>query len=141
MRLLKGKINQRKKKEFADLGKTTSLLLRLTKSLWGLGKVVVLDSGFCVLKALVKLKKKGVFSATLIKKRHYWPKHIDSNCIKVHFDDKEVGYINALKGNLDSVPFYVHAMKELDYVMMLMAMYGSIDRMGEKKSRKLDNEK
>ncbi len=38
-------------------GKTIGLLLRLTKPVWGTGKVVILDSGFCVLKGIIELKK------------------------------------------------------------------------------------
>ena len=34
---------------------------------WGSGKVFILDSGFCVLKAIVELQKKGIFAAALIK--------------------------------------------------------------------------
>jgi hypothetical protein len=44
-------------KEFDGLSKTVGLLLRLTRTIWGMGKVVVLDSGFCVLQGIVKLKK------------------------------------------------------------------------------------
>ena len=36
--------------EFDVLGRTIGLLLRLTRTLWNTGKVVVLDSGFCVLQ-------------------------------------------------------------------------------------------
>ena len=38
---------------------------------WGGGggwKIFVIDSGFCDLKAIIELKKKGVFAAALIKK-------------------------------------------------------------------------
>ena len=41
----------------------------------------MLDSGFCVLKGIAELKKKGVFAAALIKKRRYWPKFIDGDAI------------------------------------------------------------
>ena len=50
-------------------GRTGGLLLCLTRSLVGRGCVVILDSGFCVLKALVALKKVGIFASALIKKR------------------------------------------------------------------------
>ena len=50
-----------------------------------------------------------------------------------HFADKQVGDCDALKGTLDGIPFYIHAMKELDYVMMLMSTYGTLTRMGENK--------
>ena len=43
-------------------------LLQLTRPIYGSGKVIVLDSGFCVLKGLVELKKFGVFAHALIKK-------------------------------------------------------------------------
>ena len=45
----------------------TGLLLHLTKALHYTGKVVVLDSGFCVLETIIALKKMGVFAAAVIK--------------------------------------------------------------------------
>ena len=93
----------------------------------------MLDSGFCVLKAIVELNKKGLFAAALIKKRRYWPKYIPGDEIIQHFTDKPVGSCDALKGTMDGIPFYVHAMKEPDYVMMLMSTYGTVNGMGEKK--------
>ena len=48
-----------KKKKKHPLGNTVGLLLRLTVSLYGKGKIVVLDSGFCVLQALLELQKNG----------------------------------------------------------------------------------
>ena len=55
-------------KEHDNLGHTIGVLLRLTKPIWASGKVVVLDSGFCVLQGLVELLKKGVYAHALIKK-------------------------------------------------------------------------
>ena len=34
---------------------------------------------------------------------------------------------------MDGVPFYVHAMKEPNYTMMLMATYGMTTQVGEQK--------
>ena len=42
-------------KPFNDLGKTVGTLLHLTEPVWGSGRVFVLDSGFCVLQAIVEL--------------------------------------------------------------------------------------
>ena len=86
------------KKEFDEIGKTTGILLRLTKPFWSTGKVFVLDSGFCVLQAIVELKKRGLFAAALIKKCRYWPKHVPGNEIIAHFNDKEVGAVDAING-------------------------------------------
>ena len=46
--------------------RTVGLLLRLCKDLYNRGKVVILDSGFCVLEGLIELKKKGVFAGTCL---------------------------------------------------------------------------
>ena len=55
--------------EFDEYGKTCGLLLRMLKSYFGTAKYIVLDSGFCVLKALVELKHRVIFACALIKKR------------------------------------------------------------------------
>ena len=55
-------------KVFDELGKTIRTLLHLMKPVWGSGKLFILDSDFCVLKAIIELKKEGVFAAALIKK-------------------------------------------------------------------------
>jgi hypothetical protein len=63
-------------------GKTSSLLARLTGSIWHSGKVVILDSGFCVLQALSNLKKKrGLYAGSIIKKGKYWPEFIQGNVL------------------------------------------------------------
>ena len=89
------------------------------------GYVVNLDSGFCVLKATIELRKKGIFASALIKKRQYWPKFICRNDTKAHFNNKEVGETNSWAGKFDTIPFHVYAMKELDYVMLFMSTYGT----------------
>lgn len=141
MELVEGKDEprERPRKEFQNLGKTVGLLLRLTRSLWGTGKTIVLDSGFCVLKGIVELKKKGVFSSALIKKRRYWPMYIDGDGIKTHFDDKPVGSVDVLNGELDAVKVAVHGLKEPNYTMMLMTTYGTINPCGDEQKRVLDN--
>ena len=127
-------------KDYSPLGKTVGLLLRLTRPLWGSSKVVVLDSGFCVLQGIAELRKKGVFAAALIKKRKYWPKYIDGNGIKEHFKDKEVGAVDAMKGSLNGVKVEIHCLKEPEYVMMLMSSYGTLERVGGDKKRVWTNE-
>jgi hypothetical protein len=53
-------------KEFDTHGKTGGMLLRMLRAYHHTGRYVVLDSGFCVLKAIVDLQKVGVYSAALI---------------------------------------------------------------------------
>ena len=130
-------------KEYDNLGKTAGTLMRLTKPIQGTGKLFVLDSGFCVLQALVELAKVGVFAHALVKKRLYWPKHVPGDKIIEHFKDKAVGYVDARQGNLDGIPFYLYGMKEPDYTMIIMATYGTLQRMGPEKTWtfKLNNKK
>ena len=66
-------------------------MLRILAPIFGRGSVVVLDSGFCVLKGNLELKKRGVYASALIKKRRFWPKYIKGDDIKSQFDGKDVG--------------------------------------------------
>ena len=60
--------------KFEEKGRTAGLLLRLCESIMHSGRVVIMDSGFCVLQALIELLHVGVYSSAVIKKRRYWPK-------------------------------------------------------------------
>lgn len=126
------------KHEHEEKGKTVGLLLRLTKRLNGSGKVVILDSGFCVLKGIIELRKKGVFAAAVIKKRRYWPKYIDGGMVKEYFMSKEVGDVDSFGGCLDGIPYHIFCMKDEGYTTMLMSTYGTNERMGEAKRRILE---
>ena len=116
--------------EYEELGSMVGLLLRMLFPIFHLGFVVILDSGFCVLKGIVELPKKGVFASALIKERRYWLKYIRGDEVKEHFNDKEVGDANSWGGKLEDVLFHVFVMKEPDYVMSLMSTYGTNVRDG-----------
>ena len=55
-------------KPHRELGKTVRLFLQLTKSLRNISNLVVMNSGFCVLKDMIELKKVIIFSLALINK-------------------------------------------------------------------------
>ena len=61
--------------------KTIGIMLRLTRALWSTGKAVIMDGGFCVLKGLLEMRKRGVYGSTLIKKRCYWPSGVHGDGI------------------------------------------------------------
>ena len=126
-------------KKFDELGKTIGMLLHLTKPVWGSGKIFILDSGFCVLKGIIEFKKKGVFVAALIKNQCYWPKYVPGDSIITHFQDKEIGALDALQGELDNVKFHIVGMKEPDYVMMIMTTNGTLGEFGDKKRHYIVN--
>ncbi len=77
LKIVEGKdLPQEMHPEFDEMGTTIGVLVCLTKRLCCTGKIVVLDSGFCVLRGLVELKKWGIFASALIKKCCYWPKYM-----------------------------------------------------------------
>ena len=86
-------------------------------------RVAIMDSGFCVLQALIELLHVGVYSSAVIKKRRYWPKYIDRECINQHFQTKEVGQCDSLPGIWSGKTFSIFCMKEENYTMKFMAMY------------------
>ena len=66
--LMQGKYKPKEIKSQKEKG-TSGLFLRLTNAMHNTGNIVVLDSGFCVLKALLDLKKVGVYATAVIRKR------------------------------------------------------------------------
>ena len=132
--------------KFSDIrknGSTTSLLLQLCETIFLIGLVVILDSGFCVLRPIIELKKRGVFASALIKKRKYWPKYVYGNAINTHFTDKAVGTTDSLLGKMHDIPFHIYAMKEPDYVMKLMSTYGTNELQADHSTKRIykDSEK
>ena len=55
--------------QYDNFGSTVGLLLRMLSPIYHKGFIVILNSGFCVLKGIIELRKKGVFASALIKKQ------------------------------------------------------------------------
>ena len=72
----KDTLRERGQPKFHVNGKTGGLLLRLYESISHTGKIVLLDSGLCVLIKIIVLKKVGVYNSVLIKKRRHGIKYI-----------------------------------------------------------------
>jgi hypothetical protein len=107
-------------------GPTCGLLLRLCETLYHTGKVVILDSGFCVLQGLVELRKVGVFASAVIKKRRYWPKYVPGKAIDDKMKNEALGATNSVRGKLDDYDYDIFCMKDKDWVMKLMSTYGGL---------------
>jgi Transposase IS4 len=90
------------------------------------GRVVIMDSDFCVLQALVEFLLVGANSSTIIKNRRYWAKYIDGEGIDQHFLTKKVGQCDSLPGTLSGKAFSIFFMKEGNYTMRWMAKYGAL---------------
>eukprot|EP00957_Ditylum_brightwellii_P176348 13428119-Ditylum_brightwellii.AAC.1 len=124
MEIVEGKDRpERPKPLYNEEGKIMGLLLRLYESIYSTGKVIILHSGFCVHNATINLRKKGVFASALIKEQRYWPKHVDGEVIKNYMSTKEVGSTHCLPGEKDGVKVDAFALKEPNYVMLLMSTW------------------
>jgi hypothetical protein len=70
MEFVKGEDHpQQIKERWSKLGQTTGLLMRMLLTYFMTGRYVVLDLGFCMLRALIELKKVGLFACAVIKKQ------------------------------------------------------------------------
>jgi len=69
--------------------------------------------------------------SALIKKHWYWLQGVDGDGIMTHFVGKDVGSVDALPLVLNGIPFHIYCMKELDYVLSIMSMYGTLKWVGK----------
>ena len=69
----------------------------------------------------------------LIKKRNCWPHYVDG--IKNHFSNKEVGVVDARKGQLNDVTIEIYSLKQPIYTMMLTSSYGALESTDKEKTR------
>jgi hypothetical protein len=100
----------------------------MLQSYFHTARYIVLDSGFCVLKGIIELRKNGLFGCALIKKRRYWPAGVPGDAMQQFFDADgvNVGDNHAIAGTMDGVPYNLWGMKEPDYVMRMMATGGPL---------------
>jgi hypothetical protein len=113
-------------KRWSKLGQTTGLLMRILSLYFTTGRYVVLDLGFCILQALIELKKVGPFACAVIKKRRYWPAMVPGDKMSQAFDNANVGSLMAILGVLDGVKYFLWGLKEPLYVMKMMATGGPL---------------
>ena len=114
------------------------LLIQLTWPIYHTGTFVVLYSGFCVLKGITNLQRRGVYDGLAIKKRRYWPTYIPGDTIVLHFESKIVGNVDALQGASENTPFRVYFHKDPDCMKMVMMAYSYLTQVDYRPtSRKL----
>jgi hypothetical protein len=125
---------------WSKLGKMTGLFLRMLAIYFSTGRYVILDSGYCVLKSLVELKKIGIFACAVIKKHRYWPAFVPGEAINRQFENLGlgVGDLLVISGKLDGKDYFLWGLKKPSYVMNTMAMGGPLianESCGEQKRR------
>ena len=102
----------------------------MCRPIFGLGKAVVLESGLCVAKGITEIGAKGVYAVAQIKKRRYQPKGFPGDVIHTNFEDKEVGDVVIIEAMTeDNKLFKRFCMKYPDYVMKIMAIWVTLDKL------------
>ena len=124
-------------KVHSDLGKTVVLVLRLCHSLGHTGSIVVMNSVFCVVKAIVELRKRGIFSSSMIKKKRLWPKYVKGDEILSLSKIKNQVMLILLNVRGEREIFYIHGLQESDYSLLFMTTYGTLDRCDKEQKRKI----
>ena len=74
--------------EFPGYSKTATLMLEMTKPVHHTGKVVSMESGFCVSVGIIAMHNFGVYGQSLIKKLRYWSKNVPGDSIDSYFANK-----------------------------------------------------
>ena len=108
----------------ADCGATGGLIMHTKKPMFGTGKTEVMDSGFCVMKELVGMLAHGVYGTTVIKKKRYCTKYCKGDAIEAFFQDKDVGGVYGVFGDIYGHKYKIHCMNESNYVMKLFSTHG-----------------
>ena len=84
----------------------------------------MLDSGFCVLKAIVALYEKVICAGALTKKCCFWLSLVPGIAMDACLNGKNTGECDAISGALNGSPYKFWGMKEPDYVMKMSARGG-----------------
>ena len=90
---------------------------------------MVMEIGFCVLEGLISMVEKGVLWSASIKKQYYWHKGVPAEEILRHMQNKEVGDLDAVQGPIRGKSYHIMAIKEPDYVMLMMTTYGKLEHL------------
>jgi len=114
-------------------------MCKMTKPIHGTGKVVSMDSGFCVTVGILHLHDLGVYGQSLIKKRKYWPKGVPGDQIDMYFMGKPLGTTKTLRQNMDGTPFNIHCTRDNKFVTKMMSTHGLLTENPRHKTYRQEN--
>ena len=75
---------------------------------------MIIDSGFCVLRGLIGMFKRGVCGSIFVNKIRYYPQGIYINVNNANFDPKYIDDNDFLSGNFKGVDFDLFIVKYSD---------------------------
>jgi Transposase IS4 len=68
-------------------------------------------------------------------KEENWQKYVKGELIKEHFESLQVGDVDTWSGIPDNIICHIYGMKESEYIMMMMTIYGTLERVPKKPER------
>ena len=123
--------------EFEEKGATPGLVTRMTRTIWGSSRVVLLDSGFGYLPCLQALKGKGLYSTCVIKKHAYWPAGTEGNKLLEEMSGREVGSIRIREGVKDGCRVWIAAMADSKHTAIMANTWSTTLEKGDKRKRRV----
>ena len=91
-------------------------MCEMTEPIHGTGKIVSMDSGFCVTVGILHLHTHDVVGQSLTKKRRYCPKWVPGKLIDNHFEGKPLGSTETCHQVINGVTFNVHCTRDDRFV-------------------------
>ncbi len=99
------------------------------KPIHGKGKIVTIDSGFCITVGIIAMHKHGVFGQAPIKKhRQYWRCHVPGNEIDNYFAEKELSSTMIYWQEITDIDFLIHCTRDENYITKMMSLHGILDK-------------
>ena len=106
---------------------TSILMCEMKVPLHGTGKIVSMESGFCVTVVILHLHEHGVYGKLLIKKRKYWTNGCPGAHIDSYMEGKPLGFVKTLMQDMVGVPFNIHFTRAYRFVTKLMSTHGLLN--------------
>lgn len=129
-------------KEFSS--KIAALVVRMTRTIWGSGWAVIMDSGFGYIPSVVQLKNLGLFLTTVIKKKAHWPQFSKAQEAVEHMSGKEVGTIQVRRGQYKALSgleeVYLVALADSLHTSLMLTNWATTLRSGDPKTRRVGGE-
>ena len=69
----------------------------MCRNIFGTGKAVVLEIGYCVTKGIIHLREKVVYSGDMTKKRRYCPKGVHGDFIYNGYEDNDANNVGIIE--------------------------------------------
>ena len=109
-------------------------MCEMTVTIHGTGKIVTMESGFCVTAGILHLHDLGVFEQSLVKKRKYWPKSCPGDLIDEYMEGKPLGFVKTFLQDMDGTPFPIHCTRDDRFVTKLMSTHGLLTEVYDHKT-------